>query len=520
MGDIHKVGSANTISPHKSMRFDGMRKSLLLVAAALVAVFAVSGQSLWIDEAYTAGKACASSPAIWWQEMTLHKGSDQQMPLYMAAIWAWEKLSGSSEFALRAFNIPLFLIAIAAILLLLNHPPIESEILALVTICSPILWVYLDEARPYILQFLGSTLLFIALVNLVAGYGRPLYRDLLQGLSGALLLSGASLTGVIFTIFYGLAFLILWQRREPILMLFGRPAAVLALSGSGILMAGLAAYYWWTLKVGAGASSIGTTSPATVAFSLYELFGAAGWGPGRTALRETGVVALRAYLPGLALFLLASGVFAAAGIAALRDKFTFRWAAALPIAAAFAGAVTIVCLGLVMDFRVLGRHLIPVLPALLFLMSQVLVAIWQSGRPLLKAAGVFYLIILFISCLSLRLSPRFAKDAYREAAGLASLVSARGGSIWWAADPMGAVYYGLTPVLAGESGCVFLANNRSATYLSNLPEPEIVVLSKPDIYDPNATLSTFLLANSYQVSERFPSMTVWRQHPLQVEPMQ
>ena len=40
------------------------------------------------------------------------RGSDLQMPLYMLMLWGWEKIFGRPEFALRAMNIPLFVIAL------------------------------------------------------------------------------------------------------------------------------------------------------------------------------------------------------------------------------------------------------------------------------------------------------------------------------------------------------------------------------------------------------------------------
>ena len=482
---------------------------ILAALILLTCLLAVSGQSLWIDEANTAVKAIEPTWAGFQRRMALERGSDLQMPLYMVAIWAWEKVAGPSEFGLRALNIPLLLIALAAIRFLLDRPTLETQSFALLAIFSPMLWAYLDEARPYVLQFLGATLFLIALLNLASGRGRPGHRELLLGLIGGFLLSGASLTGVIYTFFFGLAFLALWQRREPVLRLFLRPSAMLALVGWGILMGGLAVYYAWTLKTGSRASSIGTTSPATMVFCLYELTGAAGLGPGRTTLREAGPAALRAYLPGLGLFLLATAAFALAGASAVRGRLVVRWPAALPFVAALTGAAAIVGLGILMDFRVVGRHLIPVLPVFLYLATLVFTALWISGRPLLRTAGAFYLFVLLVSSLSLRFSPRFAKDDYREAAKLASQTITGGGLCWWAADPMGAAYYGLAPVLAGESGQVFFANGRDAAYLSRLPEPESVVLSKTDIYDATGALRDWMKGNRFTVTKIFPAFTIW-----------
>jgi hypothetical protein len=73
---------------------------------------AISSQSFWIDEAHSAVKDISREwhDFIWRMQNPL--GSDLQMPLYMAMLWGWEKVFGHSEFALRAMNIPLFVIAL------------------------------------------------------------------------------------------------------------------------------------------------------------------------------------------------------------------------------------------------------------------------------------------------------------------------------------------------------------------------------------------------------------------------
>jgi hypothetical protein len=87
------------------------------VVASMAVMFAlsVSSQSFWIDEANSALKATAPSWGAFQEYMQKDRGSDLQMPLYMASLWAWEKVAGRSEFALRALNMLFALLALFAI---------------------------------------------------------------------------------------------------------------------------------------------------------------------------------------------------------------------------------------------------------------------------------------------------------------------------------------------------------------------------------------------------------------------
>jgi hypothetical protein len=78
----------------------------------------------------------------------------------------------------------------------------------------------------------------------------------------------------------------------------------------------------------------------------------------------------------------------------------------------------------------------------------------------------------------------------------------QGGTVWWAADPAGASYYGLNPSPADTAATntdkpVVLASNVTAIQASNLPHPDLVVLSKTDIYDSRGYLQAWLSQNKY-----------------------
>src|ERR1700722_5692375 len=79
---------------------------LWALVGLVVCLGAVSGDSVWIDEALTAQEAVHETAGGMWQMVLHDKGSDLQMPLYIFYIWGWVKMFGAGDWALRAANIP------------------------------------------------------------------------------------------------------------------------------------------------------------------------------------------------------------------------------------------------------------------------------------------------------------------------------------------------------------------------------------------------------------------------------
>jgi len=553
-----------------ALKFD--RLGFLIIISAGIALFSVSSQSLWIDEANSAVKAVQPTWGSFVQAMRSERGSDLQMPLYMGALWGWDKMAGSSEYALRAMNIPLFIAAIATALWGLSTPVGIRAWFCLFAVCSPMVWTYLDEARPYILQFFCSTLVMVGLVNLGSEQGRPGLRQAALVFAGIVLLCGSSLLGVIYSFFFGLAFLAIWLGRESFPASLRRPGLWILVLPAAVVLAGLATYYFWTLQVGARASGVGKTNAMSMAFCAYELLGFTGAGPGRAALRENPIGALRPFIFPIALYGGILAVFLVASLKYLRAFFsraailpgipirsdTPKPASALllegrppcrpwietdrtePVPpnasrlaprfltlAVLASAVTVIGLGVAADFRVIGRHLMPLLPFLLLGMAGLASVLWSGGgrRGIVAAvllAGLF-------SCISLRLSPRFAKDDYRSAAAVVRSAVSVGSTVWWAADMAGANYYGVFPAEnsvktdgwkssmrritrdpdSQPASAIFIMN-ATPEELASLPKPDVIILSKADIYDGAGALREWMEINGFCISKFFPAFTVWK----------
>ena len=376
------------------------------------------------------------------------------------------------------------------------------------------LWFYMDEARPYILQYTSSTFILVSLVNLSTEESNPQTRDAVLFLVGAVLLCGSSLMGVIFSLYFGLAFLFLWVSRENLLSLQRRPSVVLSGVASSIIMLALGSYYLWTLQLGARASGHGKTNLMSIAFSWYELLGFSGIGPSRTALRENPIDALMPFTLHLGIGFCVLAAFVLLGFEKIRNiieiKKISRW---FPIVlVAIASTVTVLLLGVFAEFRTVGRHLMPIYPFILLAFAQFGNAMWERVNRIPRLLTVTFLAYFLFSSISLRISPRFAKDDYRSAAKAAQTTCNEGGIVWCAADQAGAKYYGLslnTETSHTESSSVFPIFNNTPDSLVALPRPITIILSKTDIYDSGGSLREWIKVHDFTLAETFPAFQVF-----------
>jgi hypothetical protein len=478
-----------------------------VIVCLSVAALAISNQSYWIDESYNAWKAGLPTLAEWWQDMASRKGSDLQMPFYMFYTWAWDKVFGHTEWWLRAANLPWLAVGLLAI-------PRRQLAFLLAVALSPFVWYCLDEARPYAMQ-LGATLLMVgALWHLaetpadgetgVAG-GRGWVCCFCVGL---LVLAGSSLLGVIWdAAALGAALAVLGWRQVLLLGRRNLAAVVITL----LVLSALAPYYLWTLKQGARAAQI-RGGLGNAVFAGYEVAGLSGLGPGRLEIRSAGGpgVFVKHAIPLGAHAILTTTVFLAGCWYAIQRAPRRLW---LGVAVAVGGvACLLLTAGFVTHFRVLGRHFAPMAICVLLLLATGLRALWAKGVAG-RLAALAFLLLCAASAMSLRWAPRHAKDDYREAAAIAQTEVSAGQHVWWCADEIGGRFYGLAlpPRLnLDEPGKATLLLNPSAAELFGNPSPDLIVLSKVDIYDNTGAVRDYLKQRGYRQTQALPAFTFWR----------
>ena len=478
---------------------------LLLLAAGLGAVV-ITRQSFWIDEGGTAAVTYHPALAQWWKALVDDNSSSVQMPLYMFYLWGWAKAFGHGEWCLRLSNLPWLALGLMAL-------PRRQSAFLLAIVLSPFVWSYLDEARPYTMQLSATLLLIGALWRLAASSPQPEKLPAGEGICiggfclGLFVLSGSSLLGMIWSA-AALAIAVAVLSWPVAWALFRRHFKIFAATAISLLA--LLCYYLWSLKLGARAS-MGSTGAANILFIGYELLGVMGVGPAREQIRNEGLASFLPFAAPLALaFLATAGVFLAGFRQVLRRTSSRLW---LGVCIALGGAsALLLTLGVVNDFRVLGRHFTPVTPILLLTIALGLGYLWKKAGWR-RCLAVLYVLASFASALSIRLAPRHAKDDYRTAAAIAAAAVARGEQVWWCADRSTALYYGLSLPEKGAlpaPGQAILAYYGSHSVLTNQPVPNLVLISRPDHYDIEGILHNYLESKHYRVAQTLQGFTVWR----------
>ena len=453
--------------------------------------FWIQRESLWMDEAGSAVKAMAESPGGVWQELIQEKNSNLHLPAYHYYLWAVARILGHGEFALRFANVPWMLLGFVFLILgasLRAENPARPAWLALFLTTSPFLIYYANEVRPYAMQFGLACMSF-------AGMWGVCQNSRKSGWAWAMAVGTVMLA---WTTVYGLAWWLInlwfWFQRAD-----GRESPSRSrLVGAFFLAGGLTAflYHGWVATTGAAASRLAPTSWGSLGYGVFEWTGAAGFLPGRSALRAGAVPTLREYGWALLTVALAAGL-GWAGFRSLGQK-----PRNLPLPLVWLSpAAGILATGFLRGFRLLGRHFFPLAPAFFWFLS----ASWDRSnvRPWIRVAGFGLVALWIISNHRLATDPSHRRDDYRGAASFISENAGDGEVIWWAADGAAFRYYGL-------AGAILMMSPPESA-LTDSPFPDWVVLSKPDVFDQHEAIRKFILTHGLVRVATLPSFEIYRE---------
>ncbi len=481
-----------------------MKSSKTLLIFAVIAIVLISAMpstdSVWTDEAQTFHYAKQPSFQAWRTELVSAKESETLMPVGMFVPWVAAKMLGTSEWSMRAPNILWAILGLIPLFLISEQ--LSLPWLPILFLVQPFLWFYANEARPYTLQIAEGSWLLLSLLKYLELEGLGV-RWIWCFVSSGVLLCATSLLGVI-PFFAALAVGIAVSIKRHI-----RPARAawlpLLLAVPPLLLLGW--YYLSALHRGAGASKVWPVSASNVAFAFYELLGFTGLGPGRVALRGAaagghggGIVAdLAPYLPAMTALFLFYCVISVGYWRYLRNKKQALYLL-VPSGVVFISVLGLAILAAVAHFPFWGRHLAPVFPAIVVIVGISLSAIGFRRLASSGLAAVFCLLLL-ASSLQLRYADRHAKDDYRDATNRAAVALSNGKRVWWFADVWASRYYGLDVTIKNPqaSGLPIRPDDFSGRY-QQLPPPDLIVLSKPDIYDKDSSLREFIQRAGYRQS--------------------
>jgi len=490
----------------------------VLAASLMVGAFAISTQSYWIDEALSLIIAKAPNPTEAWQYAQAVSGSTLLMPLYQIYLYGWHKVFGSGEWAMRASNLPWFVFGQLAFLLLLRQRPKLALLGCLLAAISPILWVYLDETRPYIMQYAAACWLTAALVRLTA---RPVASaptayepepfsigETIAIIAAAVVLFACSLIGVVWTGAFILAIASVLAREKS-----ARPAAVtthwlVGLFALALLIA-FTAYYILMWNASARGHFRTGVSLLSIPFVAYELLGFSGFGPGKLQMRAAPVASVMGSIPSLlplAATLAALGVFAVLQVRRhpknTRAIAIWLLALGLPSLAIFAAMF-------LFDHRLLPRHFIPALPAIILLLAALIQQAFEQKSVLWRAVALLLPLLWLASAFNYRWQPAHAKDDYRTAAKVAAAALAENKEVWWAADPAAAYIY-LTPIAMQEvPGRAWAMQAPAWDDIRFKFPPRVIVISKPDIYDPQGSIARYAAENRFVPAMQLQAFTIF-----------
>ena len=486
------------------------RLALSVLFPALL-IFAITRQSLWMDEGFTAWFASSTSIKSFFSTLmgSREAPGDPQMLFYLLYMWGWVKVWGTSEIALRAANIPLAVLLLGA-LSWASRTLFRRPNAWLIVCVSPFLWFYMNDARPYVALMAFAT---VSIVAELAYLMQPtVYRRVAPwcSLTALLFAWGSHILGVfLIPALITLALIMIWDQPE-LRKNFLRDWFPAMFSLLPVFVA-LSAFFLWASRFGVNIKQV-EPRIANLTFVIYEFLGFGGLGPPRTELRESPHVStLVDYWPWLLI-----GVVAVAGFGYVLLRSTANQVSRALAASLLVGLSLAFMVAKIAHLQLMGRYVAALFPFLLiFLLSWGQDATESSrGRyPRLVALTALF-IAWGISDFRLVLLPQYEKESYRTASSISSALAAEtGGGILWAADSHTAGYYGVRvlkpdadPASAGNSTytrviwpvhgqAIDVGNwtvDEAAEYVDRRSTPLVLVLSRPDLYDKNGGWRTLV----------------------------
>jgi hypothetical protein len=467
-----------------------LRYLLPALAAIIIGLAYTSSQSFWIDEGGTIFRAMMPTLREWWRMMLFFKGSDVQMPLYMLYAWFWHQHLGAlSEYALRLSNLPWLVLAVVVLARVRFWP--------LVCLISPFVLYFVDEFRPYTMQIAAGACAAAALGRVLDGRDKGGFDGVHALCAACVFLISTSLTGAVWAAGAAFGTVIMrpdWLRR-PGFWLRAAPWMAMALAA--------ASYYGLTMLKGFRATEIPDAGILNVMFGIYEMTGLLGLGPGKDELRGN----IPAILPYLWILIPATACIGAALLCGL-----VSWAQTIPKRhlAAIASAVLLPLLilavvGVLMEFRVVGRHLSPAIPAILLPIAASLDAS-GSLRRISLPLGIAACLLLLASSLSIRFVERHAKEDYRKATAMAIEALESGKRVWWQGDMNTPRYY------AFRQGGVRMIQRIQVLESDPPTSPmfaDIIFINRPDLRFRGQDHHALLKHNYFVLKDKFPGFEVW-----------
>lgn len=403
---------------------------LPLAIAALVLLFSVRADSLWMDEGQTFSLLRRGTFSDMVRTLSSRGGAVSGMPLFFVLEFFWCKLFGLGEFAMRSMNYVFAALILRGAFRLAEEAKLPRWS-ALLLAVHPVLVYYMNEARPYVALYACGLWAFLFLFRYAAD---PRKRHLAAFF--ACCLAGCALHMMF--VFAGAAyacFLLHLLRARKLSVRDHLAAALLFVP----FFAVLGAYY---MRFAFGAPELGfPTSPLSGILQIgYYFAGLGGLGWSRQALRTLDFVPS----PRIALELSAAILAYLAFLVCCFRARVFRNARTSVAFACTATALAVfLAANVVLRTRFWERHVIYLVPGFLFVLASAGNDILGSlrGRPA-KLAVFSVLAANLLSACNLLVLPEYRKEDYRAAIEIAR--SMKPDHVFFQGDRFTLKYYGLS----------------------------------------------------------------------------
>ena len=271
----------------------------------------------------------------------------------------------------------------------------------------------------------------------------------------------------------------------------------------GLVLLPIGCQYAWSFLHGVSATAYHENSLANFAFGLYEIAGFDGIGPGREELRVQGAAGLRGSLLPLLVYGIAIAAVLAVGLRSSLARNRRR--TLLVLASAFLPLVVLFVLGTLKHWRVVGRHMMPLVLFFALYIACGLDALLRKRASGLsgfarKAFAGAALAALAASSIEIAYAERHRREDFRAAAQLAGQYLERNNRVWWVAQSFGADYYRLpiaAPSLCTQTGsrAAILLESPGSVQLADCPEPQEIFIGR---YDTEGTVQRYATEHHFR----------------------
>lgn len=423
------------------------RKNLIIsisviLATAVILLLSVNNWSLWLDEAITVEMYSVGSFTELIGQFSAYNGSEVQMPGWITFMWAWIKLFGNSEYALRSSNFLFIAILLIYAYNTLRHGELTTKELRIMwislalTALSPFVLYNMNEARCNIPMFAIAFICTLSAWRFTKTHNQS---DLLTCIVWFTI-------GYVFNMLFGFMAIslltIVWSKTSG-------ASARKTLKTNKItialcLLAFIAAsiYYLATIFVENKGGQIERPGIGNIGHVFYEFMGFNGLGPNKNALRESSdkIAMLANFAPQIAVFAICYiAIFYYSLKAFLQTKKINRFflAFAIGFAAFFAAAFII-------KFRFWSRHLFFLYPLWILFMGYCIDYFAEkSSKPIKWIVMAAFTCTLIISSYNIAFNNYYKKENVKGLVSKCKEIRNSREKIFWSESPQLPKYYNL-----------------------------------------------------------------------------